>query len=269
MEEFDEAVGSQHGFLNREQAVEYFGERGYKRKVANGELIRELRNFYRVAGVPPSPAQDLFLATFALGGTGSHKGAAGLRGFERYSNVKAEITVGPGVGSRPRLKGLEVTIHRSSYLPASHIEVVQGIPITTAARTVCDLSRFLSATSLGKVLDELLRRRGIDFDPGDSHPERKLRTWLEDAGLHPVVHHPVIVNGTRRELDLAFPAERVAAEYYGIDPHSLPTRVMDDSTRTTELQLAGWLVVIITKATGRRRAVEMVKEALELRRQDV
>jgi hypothetical protein len=299
VEQFDEAVGAQYGFLNRAQALEYFGEHGFKRKVRTGELIGEMRNIYRVAGVPQSLAQNLFLATFAYGATGSHKGAAGLRGFERYANtVKAEVTVAPKTGSRARKRGVAVTIHRSSYLPDSHIELVQGIPITTAARTICDLSRFLGAPSLGKalddakrrhlvtyqevatcrdelrtrgrrritVLDDILRKRGVDFDPGDSHPEAKLRTWLEDAGLYPVVQHPVVVNGKKRWLDVAFPAEMVAVEYFGIDPHALPERVMDDSQRTTELQLAGWLVVIITKGTGRRRAVEMVREALDKRR---
>lgn len=302
MEQFDEAVGAQLGFLTRDQAIAYFGERDFKRRVADGELVREMRSIYRVAGVPSSLAQNLFLATFAYGATGSHKGAAGLHGFERYANtVKAEVTVGPRVGSRTRKQGIDVTIHRSNYLPDGHIEVVQGIPITTAARTICDLSRFLSAPSLGKVLDdakrrrlvtyeevgacrdeirargrrritvldEILQRRGVDFDPGDSHREGKLRTWLEDAGLHPVVQHPVLVAGKKRWLDLAFPEEMVAVEYYGIDPHALPERVIDDSRRTTELQLAGWLVVIITKGTGRKRGVEMVQEALNKRRRAV
>jgi hypothetical protein len=302
MEGFDEAVVAQHGFLRREQSVAYFGEYGHRQKVANGELIREMRDVYRVAGVPASLAQNLFLATFVYGATGSHKGAGGLHGFERYANtVKAEVTVGPKTGSRPRKRGIDVTIHRSNYLPDWHIEVVQGIAVTTAARTICDLSRFLSASSLGKVvddakrrklvtyqdvgtcrdelrargrrritvLDEILERRGIDFDPGDSHPEAKLRTWLEDAGLHPVVQHPVIVAGKKRWLDVAFPEERVAVEYFGIDPHALAERVIDDSQRTSDLQLAGWLVVIITKGTGRRRAVEMVKEALDKRRRGI
>jgi hypothetical protein len=300
VEQFDEAVASQYGYLTKDQAVGYFGERAFKAKVANKELIREMRKIYRVAGVPSSPAQGLFLATFAYGGIGSHKGAAGLRDFERYGGViKPEIIVAAGTGSRPRLQGLAVTIHRSNYLPHSHIEVVQGIAVTTAARTLCDLSRFLTAKSLGKivddakrrhlvtyaelakcrdelrvrgrrritVLDDVLRLRGFDYDPGDSNPEANLRGWLEGAGLHPVVQHPVIVNGIRRKLDLAFPPEKVAVEYFGLDPHAQEVRVMDDSTRTTELQLAGWLVVIITKSTGRRRAVEMVKEALALRRQ--
>ncbi len=54
-------------------------------------------------------------------------------------------------------------------------------------------------------------------------------------------------------------------EYLGIDPHALATRVVDDSQRTTDLQLAGWLVVLITKGTTRWRAVQMVREAIALR----
>jgi len=78
---------------------------------------------------------------------------------------------------------------------------------------------------------------------------------------------PLIINGRARRLDLALPEPMIAIEYQGIDAHDDPSAVIEDSLRTTELQLAGWLVVLITKATGRGRAVEMVREALALRQQ--
>jgi hypothetical protein len=205
--------------------------------------------------------------------------------------------VKPSVGSRSRIFGPEVAIHRSNYLPESHIEIVRGIPCATAARTICDLSIYFSASSLGKILDDakrrrlvtysevaacrdelrtrgrrratviddVLRERGIDFDPGDSKPEVRTRRWLEQAGLPPVVQHPVIVAGKRRRLDLAYPPERIAVEYVGLDAHGLPVRVLDDAQRTTELQLAGWLVVFITKKTTKTDAIQMVREALQMR----
>jgi hypothetical protein len=119
------------------------------------------------------------------------------------------------------------------------------------------------------VIDAVLAERGFGFDPGDSEPELRVRRWLEDAGLPPVVQHVVIVNGNRRLLDLAFPPERVAVEYQGVAAHSLPTRVIEDSQRTTELQLAGWLVVFITKNHSKRDAVELVRAALRMRGRNV
>jgi hypothetical protein len=57
----------------------------------------------------------------------------------------------------------------------------------------------------------------------------------------------------------------VAVEYLGLDTHGFPLRVLDDAQRTTELQLAGWLVVFITKKTTKREAISMVRQALSQR----
>ena len=75
----------------------------------------------------------------------------------------------------------------------------------------------------------------------------------------------MIVKGERRVLDLAYLPERVAVEYQGLGSHGLPTRMLDDSVRTTNLQLAGWLVVLITKKNSKREAIEIVRDALRLR----
>lgn len=301
LDPIDGYVATQYGLINRTQGIAFYGEVGFRRRVRDGDLTREQQGLYRVTGAPASPEQSLYLATFAYNGVASHKGAGGLRGFERCVGLPLEVTVKAGVGSRPKRRGPEVVIHRSSYLPAAHLEVVRGITCTTAARTICDLSIYFSASSLGKILDDakrrqlvtyaevatcrdelrtrgrrratvidaVLRERGIDFDPGDSEPELRTRRWLEQSGLPPVVHHAVIVGGARRVLDLSYPDERVAVEYLGLDPHGLPIRVIDDAKRTTELQLAGWLVVFITKKTTKHEAIAMVKDALRSRGRDL
>jgi hypothetical protein len=275
----DGYIATQYGFLNRTQGIAFYGERGFKRRVRDGDLVRELSGLYRMAGVALAPEHKLYLATFAYNGVASHKGAGGLRDFERCAGLPLEVSVKEGVGSRKRRVGFEVTIHRTNFLPETHLDIVRGIACTSAARTICDLSLHFSALSLGKivddakrrklvtyeavaecrdelrtrgrrrttVVDEVLRERGIDFDPGDSRPELRTRRWLEEAGLRPVTQHPIILGGIRRSLDLAFPPERVAVEYLGLDGHGLPLRVLDDALRTTQLQLAGWLVVFVTK----------------------
>jgi hypothetical protein len=297
VDDTDGYIAAQLGLVNRTQGIAFYGEAGFKRRVRDGDLVRELRGHYRIAGAPPSAAQELYLATLAYNGVASHKGAGALRDFERCAGVPLEITVKQGVGSRKRRVGPEVVIHRTNFLPESHVELVRGIPGTTAARTICDLSIHFSAESLGKILDdakrrnlltyeavaacrdelrtrgrrrttvidEILRERGIDFDPGDSKPELRLRRWLEEAGLPPVVQHSVIINGVKRSLDLSYPPERIAVEYQGLGPHGLPMRVIEDARRTTELQLAGWLVVLMTKKTTKREAIELVREALRQR----
>lgn len=301
MDYTDLYVASQYGLMNRTQGRVFYGPAGFKRRVRDGDLVREFQGMYRVAGAPVSPEQELYLATFAYNGVAAVRAAGALRGFDRCVELRLEVLVKAGVGSRKRLLGSEVILHRTNYLPEHHVEVVRGIPCTSAARTICDLSRRFSASSLGKILDdarrrdlvtyeavgvcrdelrgrgrrrttvidEVLEERGIDFDPGDSEPELRVRRWLEEAGLPPVVHHPVIVKGTRRVLDLAYPPERVAVEYQGLNGHGLPTRILEDSQRTTDLQLAGWLVVLITKKNSKREVLAMVRDALRSRGRDV
>ena len=288
---------AQFGLVTRVQGVDFFGRGEFERRVARADFVRLVRGLYRVAGVPTSPEQTLFASTLIFGGPASHRASAAIRGFDRYDQIRPEVTIHGTTGSRTRDLGHKTHIHRTNFLPDSHIELVRGIPTTTAARTICDLSVFLGASSLGRLLDDAKRRglvtyeavaecrnelrrrgrrritvvdemlddRGVDFDPGDSEPELDLRLWLEDAGLPPVTQHLVVVGGKKRRLDLAYPRPKVAVEYLGLAGHTLPSRVIDDSQRTTELQLAGWFVVLITKGTGRRRAVEMVREAIELR----
>lgn len=294
--DFDEIVQRQLGLLTRSQAIGFFGRGSFEKRVKRGNLVRYWNGVYRVAGAPVSDELPVMAASLAYGGPASHRASAALRGFDRYGELRPEVTVlgQTGTRKRPIDHDHELTVHRTNFLPDEHIEVVRGIPTTTAARTICDLSVFLSAPSLGRLLDdarrrglvsyeevaacradirargrrrtsvvdELLEFRGFGFDPGGSEPELKLRVWLEDAGLPPVAQHPVLVGGKKRLLDLAYPGPMVAVEYLGIDPHTLAARVVDDSQRTTELQLAGWLVILITKGTPKWQAVQMVRDAI-------
>ncbi len=296
MGRLDEVVSSQLGLLTSDQGSDFFGRRNFERRIAQGEFIREVRNLYRVAGSPRTAEQELLGVTMTYRGVAGFRAAAALQGFDRYRDLRLEIIVPHGRTTR-RKEERDVTIHYSNYLPDGHLEVVRGIPATTAARTAFDLSVFLSRWSYAKLVDDACRRklltyeelyrcrmelkargrrrstvvdeflelRGFGFEPGGSDPEMRLGDWLDDAGMPCVRQFPVVVNGVRRELDCAYPEYKVAAEYLGLDVHGMPVRVAEDSERTTELQLAGWFVALITKETGRADAVRQVRAALEAR----
>ncbi len=299
MEGFDELVQAQRGVLLWGQGVEILGRRGFDRLVRDGALIKEHHGLYRVFGVPITDRLVLFAASLLCNGVGSIGAAAYFHGFDTFETFRPVVTTTDSCASRKlTLFGRSVTVHRTNLLPPEHQGVFFGVPMTTPARTICDLSRRFDASALGKllddasrrklvtlpevaecrqelrargrrrttVLDEVLEARGLAYNPGESAPELKIRTWLEDAGLAPEVQVEVVVAGKRRRLDLAYVPERVAVEYQGLDTHGNPTAVIEDSQRTTELQLAGWLIVFVTKATGRQKTVEMVREALEQRR---
>lgn len=299
MERFDELAQAQHGLLLTNQCLALFGRRGFDNRVTKGDLTREHHGLYRVAGTPVTDALALYAATLLYGGVGSVATAGWLHNLNRLRVLRREVTVVDSFGVRELvLFNRAVTIHRTNFLPADHRTTVAGVPVTSVPRTLCDLSRRFGPTVLGEIVDDAVRRglttyaevarcreemrargrrrtsvidvvllaRGAGFHPGESAPELTLRTWLEDAGLPPEVQVEVEVAGKKRRLDLAYPPERVAVEYQGIDEHGNGAAVIDDSQRTTELQLDGWLVVFVTKATGRREAVRMVREALAQRR---
>jgi hypothetical protein len=299
MESFDELAQAQRGLLLTAQCLELFGRRGFDRRVDRGDLIKAHHGLYRVAGTPVDASLAICAASLLYGAVGSVVAAGALHGFDRCPVVRPEATVLDGFGVRNLvLFKRSVTLHRTNFLPDEHRVLVDRIPVTSPARTLCDLSRRFDARALGRILDDAVRRklvtyqevaecygelrvrgcrrttvlaklletRGFGFDPGESNPEVDLRTWLEDAGLPPEVQVKVVVAGKQRRFDLAYVPEKVSVEYLGIDAHANEGAVIGDSQRTTELQLAGWLIVFITKATGRRQAVAMVREALEQRR---
>jgi hypothetical protein len=299
MEAFDELAQAQRGLLLAAQCLELFGRRGFERRVARGDLIKEHHGLYRVAGTIVSSELAVVAATLLYDAVGSIGAAAAIHGFDRFPLLRPEVTVLDAFGIRHlRLFKRRVVMHRTNCLPDDHRMVVNGIPVTTPARTICDLSRRFNAPALGKVLDDAVRRelvsyeevarcrddmrargrrrlaildatletRGFGFDPGESAPELDVRTWLEDAGIAPEVQVQVVVGGRRRRIDIAYVAEMVAVEYLGINTHANAPALIDDSQRSNDLQLAGWLIVFITKATTREEAVRMVREALAQRR---
>lgn len=296
MGRFDEVVAAQLGLLTTDQALDLLGPAACRRFIRDGYLLREARGLYRVAGAPPTPEQELLGATMTYRGYAGFRAAAALHNFDRYRDLRLEIVVPHGLTTRRRDER-DITIHHSTCLPDSHVEEVRGVPTTTAARTAFDLSTLLGRWSYAKLVDDAARRdlltyeglyqcrmelkargrrrstivdeflelRGFEFDPGGSRPEQELRDWLTEAGMAPVRQHPVVINGVHRELDCAYPEYKVAAEYLGLDVHGMPVRVVEDSARTTELQLAGWFVALITKETGRAEAVRQVRTALKAR----
>jgi hypothetical protein len=300
MESFDELVQAQQGLILWRQGLEILGKRGMQRRVREDALIKEHHGLYRVAGVPITDRLVLYAATLVCDGVGSIGAAAYFHGFDSFDVFRPVVTTTiENVGGRTiKLFGRKVTVVRTNFLPAEHQGVFLGVPMTTPARTMCDLSRRFDALALGKLVDDAARRhilelreiaacredlrargrrkttvldgvldaRGLGYHPGESAPELKIRTWLEDAGLPPEVQVEVVVAGKKRRLDLAYVPEQVAVEYQGLDAHGNPIAVIEDSQRTTELQLAGWLIVFPTKATSRKELVANVREALEKRR---
>ncbi|MDQ5840361.1 MAG: hypothetical protein M3537_04285 [Chloroflexota bacterium] len=188
----------------------------------------------------------------------------------------------PDTHAIPRRTG--VSGHVGQFFP-DEITSLDGLLITTRARTWLDVSRRMSIDELTVVADHLVRRPRLELEgrgeayaslaelaemldrhkgtPGirkarlaleqarvgaDSAPETRLRLALERAGLpEPLLNPPTeLRDGVVRQPDLAYPDYMVAAEYDG-DGHSEAGQIVRDIAREEDFSRAGWTLVRLSK----------------------
>ena len=281
----------QHGLVSRPQALELMkpGQLRHLLRSARVELVRP--GVYRVAGTPESWRQSLLAACLAVPhSVASFRAAAALWGFERFPEDALEITV-PG-RQRRRLPG--VIIHDSSVTGPMHHAVVAAIPVTSVARTLCDLSAVAPAPVVERAFDEASRRNLVKLrtvervaadlegrgrarctvtrailearggsEPGESAAEARIARLLVRARLpRPTHQHRVRVNGRTVRIDLAYPDAMIAIEYDGWDFHRTRRAFDLDRARANELELLGWTVLRFTSASSNQLVVDTVRAAL-------
>lgn len=194
---------------------------------------------------------------------------------------------------RVRLPG--VIVHRSGVWDERDVTVVGVIPVTSAARTLADLSTHLGVDGLARALDDGLRRGAVrlsamhavamrfgiapgrspsvmhavlaarvpGYDPGDSELETWVWLVLREAGLQlPVRRHPVRVGGRRYVLDLAYVEERISIEADGFGPHGIRSAFDADRARDRAIQLGGWRTLHFTTTSTPEEVVTDVSRAL-------
>ncbi|UVJ40600.1 hypothetical protein [Arthrobacter sp. CJ23] len=188
----------------------------------------------------------------------------------------------PDTMGRSRRRG--VIGHKGQFFE-DEISVLDGMYITSRARTWLDCSRKMSIDELTVVADHLLRIPRPEFEgrtepyctlddleemldrhwgtPGirkarlaleqacvgaDSAPETRLRLALERAGLPKAeVNVPTELSpGVVRQPDLSYREQRVAVEYEG-EGHSEAAQVVRDIAREEDFTKAGWIPVRISK----------------------
>ena len=249
------------------------------------------RRFQRVFPDVYAPAEldpDLALRARAAGvlvaGRGAVAGYAAAELLEASCGA-SDAPVDVLMRGRYRCEGLWV--HRDRFEPAETVPLPDGGAVTTPDRTAYDLVRWVPslvervvavdtlAHCCGVGADEIraLRRRhlGAHGSPlipevftlvdrrSESPMESRVRVTLVLGGLPPQVQYPVVVNGRRYRLDLAYPAQRVAVEYDGAE-HRLQARARRDLVREADLAAAGWLVLRFDAHVVMSRPDELVAE---------
>lgn len=287
-------VETHHGLFLVSDGVTEFTEWGLRRRIERGQFVAQHRGILRVVGSPVTPRQTLLGLAWALNGPSTASSSLALHGVPGYELSSFEIVRNARSGITRKLDGIDVTVHRSNLLPPHHVTEIDGIPTTTLARAICDMSARVSVPKLARLVDNCKRLKKIEYAEiaacredlrargrrkttfldlvladrvagwvvGESPPEDKVRGWLIDARYEPVTQHWVVANGKRRRLDIALPEYRVAIEYQGVDAHATAAAVVDDSEKITELQLAGWFVVLVTKKTTQAEFLHSIRTAI-------
>jgi very-short-patch-repair endonuclease len=251
------------------------------RRLRSGRLIAVHDGVYGLPHTAELPLADEAAALLACGPGAalSHHSAATLWGLRPGRARPVHVTI-PEDRGRPLLRG--VIVHRSRILTPADIRVVDGLPVTSPARTLLDVAASLPDRDVERLLyeaiyvrrlvtpaaiNQLLKRSG-------GHPGRRRLTrvaaapqrdtnspvaetllqMIRDAGL-PEPQTEVWVLDYR--LDFYWPELKLAVEVDAYGTHGSPVRFEDDRKRDARLFAELGIVVIrITRAMIEGRPLE-------------
>jgi len=133
-----------------------------RRRLADGVLERLHGKVVGFSSTPDTWERAALAALLALpGSVMSHGSAARLHRFDPFPTSDA-VTVSAPVSAHHDLAGVDV--RRSRCLPAAHITEVDGLAVTTRARTLVDLAAEISDGRLQHLIEEELGRRRTTWD---------------------------------------------------------------------------------------------------------
>lgn len=136
-------------------------ERQVRRRLESGAFER-VHGVLAVAGVPHSWERSAAAALVAVaGGVLSHRSAARVHRFTLVRTDDA-VTITAPIGAHHAVRGIDV--RRSRLLPAEHVTEVDGLAVTTPARTLVDLAAELNDGRLRQVVEDQLSRRTVTWD---------------------------------------------------------------------------------------------------------
>ena len=286
----------QQGIVTLAQAMDAgLTKRQIGARLSSGGWRRLRRGVFALAGAPSTFEQ---VVSAAILGTSTpawaaRSTAAKLFGLPFAWSGTIELTTRPT--ARTRIPG--VRVYRSMQLPSTDLDRWRGIPVTSPARTLVDLSSSLTVGEFGQLMDDA-ERRGLcraesvarcverlsgapgrhlstvrsalalrlpGYGAGDSVLEQRALQALIDAGLPPPVrHHRVAFDGVEYEVDLAYPEWRIAVELLGYRYHGSRSAFDADSARTRRFVLHGWTLLPFTSATTAAELTSDVSRVIEL-----
>ena len=294
-----ELAARQCGVLSRSQAKSCgLTARAIDRRVARGEFLLVHPGVYLIAGAAPSWRRDLWAAFLGAGPAAaiSHRSAGALWGFEGLAEGIVELT------STSRQVSERVIQHRKR-LARLDVEILDGLRVTSPARTLLDLADVLGARRVERAFHDALHRelvsvsgmrallrrsggRGVrgctlirellaSTDSVDTRSqttfERRLGRVIRESSLPAAVPQFEIYDedGFVTRPDFAYPKERLAIEADSYQFHGNKLAWANDLDKRTRLASAGWHVLAFTWADVHERpdyVIHRIRRALAIQR---
>jgi hypothetical protein len=272
----------QRGLLTIAHVDHLVGPLGRRALVRSGRLSTVTRGVYRTAGAPVDAHARILAACLVYGprAVASHASAMWLWGLDEGRNPRAIEVTRPVTTHRAPRHRRGLTLHQTTTWGSGHRSIVDGIPVTSVARTLCDLSNLHPAPEVRRAMDVAFAQRLVTLEqvqaisnelagPGrrrsvvtaialEAHlPERAecesvpqidlLRAIVEAGFPTPTVEHPVTIDGQPYRIDLSYPEHKIALEYDGFPGHSALIPFTRDRARQNALEGDGWSVLRYTK----------------------
>ncbi|MEX2254508.1 MAG: DUF559 domain-containing protein, partial [Acidimicrobiia bacterium] len=230
---------------------------------------------FRIRGAPATYEQQLVAACLAVGpeAVASHRAAAIRHGLLSYRERPVEITT-------TRLRSPEragVIVHRLADFGSRWVTAVDGVRVTTVARTLVDLGAVARPRTVEAALDKATGRKLVTYRDvrdamvavarkgrrgvGTIRPlidarigrvlpagvlEARMASLLRNFGLPRAEPEYTVADahgGFVAVVDFAYPDRRLAIEVDGYEFHSTPKAVRHGNVRDRLLAAEEWLAI--------------------------
>jgi very-short-patch-repair endonuclease len=284
-------AAGQHGVVSRGQLLDAgIRPTTLRDRVERGQLVPLHRGVYAVGHAHLRPNGYRLAAVLAVGRGAvlSHRDAAALHGLRSGGGTRIDISTPQERRSTERIR-----VHGRRTLDAQDVTTVEGIPVTTVARTLVDLAEVLAHQALTKVCSEAERQRCLDVKSIEEALERrqgrrgpataKLRAALRDLGDHgttltrspledrllPLLEaHDLPRPATNAhvegwEADAVWHHQRLIVELDGWAWHNTRRTFQRDREKSNRWTTKGWVVLRFTHADVMRRPHEVAAQIAE------
>jgi very-short-patch-repair endonuclease len=267
------SLASRHGMVVTRGQMAEAGVAAHLLERRNGGLLTRFSPGVYVLGELTAMVRLRAVLAAVPAGVASHHTGSGIHRLAQPPLAVVEVLT--PARSRRRLDG--VRIRTTRWLPADDVTVVDGVPVTSVARTLCDLAAVLAPARLRHLVEVSITegrlsaaelqacaaaycRRGrpgsglvqsLNHELFDETPlaasvlERRAHRLLREAAIGGWVaqYRPPWYDGVRGVVDLAWPDLRVVVELDGRRWHAT-TQAQGDDRRRDRLAIAhGWITL--------------------------